>query len=179
MATKNVSLPITTGGLGTPASVAHLAAKKTIVVDGVVKSVSIEASVDGVNFCPVGALGGKKEDIAVEVVCQEMRVNASNGADAAEVQVIAEQALNKFGTVPVPPANGNGSSLDIRTFGALSTVQITGITAGGVTFQISPDDSIWTPAYKTFTKPGCLTNEIAAQYIRAVGRGAAGRWWSS
>jgi hypothetical protein len=172
MSTLVVNLPIVSGGIGAAVSTAQFAAAKTVIGSGITGTVTVEASVDGVSFCPVGTLTPTVTDLIVDVACSEMRLNAEQG-DAGTLCVQAEGSQTRSASIPLPPADGPGASLDISLFGPFTTVGVEGLTAGQVGFEISCDDTNWTPDFKSFTADGCFTKEISASFIRAVGTGAA------
>jgi hypothetical protein len=170
MSTILAQLPIIAGGIGASVSTENLGAKKTLIVTGVTGTVDIEASYDGINFCSVATFAAKgSTDQFVEVAAPFMRVNASNGG-AATACVLGESGRVLAGVIPSPPGNGPGAALDVSSFGSLTTVFVTGI--GGKTsinIEISCDGVTWSPDFKSFTADGCITKDISARFIRAVG----------
>ncbi len=172
MGTQNVSLPVVAGGLGASTNVGVLEAKKTLIIEGIAGAITVEASGDGVNFCSVASFSGAKTDAVIEHVAQYMRVNATGGS-ANNVQVVAERGLNRFIALPAPPVNGPGASVDVSEFGCLTTITAATLS-GNVGVEISADDVNFSTAFKTFTGPGCYTEDISAKFIRAVGKGGTG-----
>jgi hypothetical protein len=173
MSTQTISLPVVTGGIGAAVSTSHLKSKKTLLLTGVTGSVTVQASTDGVSYCPLATFAADGDKVEVKA-CAYMRVDASLGA-ATSAQVMAERGLVRSVVVPSPPANGPGASVDVSDLGCLTTVGVSGISAGGsIGIEVSPDDVNWSVAFKTYTADGCDTESISARFMRAVGYGQAG-----
>jgi hypothetical protein len=172
MATKLASLPIVNGGLGAAVPTGGLAAQTAPIVRGVTGTIDIESSSDGVHFCTAATFyKNGKEDQIVTVAAAYMRVNAEKGtADSA--CVCAESGIVRSGVIPSPPVSGKGATLDISSFGPETTCYVDDLPKGtSVGIEISCDGVHWSVDFKTWTGNGCLTKNIAARFIRAVGLG--------
>jgi hypothetical protein len=161
--TQIVELPVVAGAAGAAILTELLAARKTIIVTGVVGVVQVQASADGFNFTTVATFAEyNRADQAVEVSAAFMRVTALKG-NAAKAYVMAEAGTIKADIVP-----SDGASFDVSEFGPNTTLIVSGLTAGSISFEISGDGSNWSPDFKTFSADGLITKEIDARYIRAV-----------
>lgn len=171
MTTKLVELPVVAGGSGAAEFTGGLETRKTVLVQDVIGGIQVQSSSDGVEFCTVASfVEGPARDQIIEVEGSFMRVLATGG-DAAAVYVSAESGQVRSGVIPPPPQGGPGASLDIASFGPHTTVYCNGLLPGdAVGFEISLDGSAWSADFRTFTKDGCVTKDVAARFIRAVGK---------
>jgi len=164
-------IPVTPGAVGAPESVSDLAAEKTFVIKGVVGSLQIEAGIAG-KFCPVRTVGSSDNDFVFTVVCEELRVDASNGS--GEVSVAAERAESRFVTCP-----GDGTPVDVTLLGSINTALMDDADAVNVALEISqdydplnPGAATWAQVMKSFTKnQKCDTAIFQACYARSVAQG--------
>jgi hypothetical protein len=171
MSTQLAQLPIVNGAVGAAIATDNLAGLKTLIVSSVGGTINIEASSDGIHFCGVATFSADGEnDQVVDVAAAFMRVDATNGS-AATACAVAELGAVLSAVVPTPPSNGPGASIDLSAFGSETTVFISGLGGGSVNFEISCDGVEWSTDFKSFTADGCLTKNISARFIRAVGLG--------
>jgi hypothetical protein len=175
MATQAVSLPIVAGGLGAGASTAFMSKEKTVTITGLSGNITIEASNDGVTWCPKVSMsaGSGESQKTVSLVCKEMRVNATGGG-ASTVFVAAERSQVRFASLAAP-ANGPGASVDVTQLGQFNTA-IADVSGGQVTLEISQDDVNFAEAegFSSFTQTGCDSGMLPAKFARAVGKNYSG-----
>lgn len=171
MSTQCIQLPVVAGGLGAGVDLSALSANRILLVSDVAGAITIEASDDDVEYCPVASFSGQKNEQPITIVARYMRVNAAGGG-AAAVAVTAERSVSRFAAIPAPPSNGPGASVDVSDFGPLTTIMLGGVS-GNVGIEMSADGSEWSEAFKTFTTDGCQTAEISACFLRAVGKGGS------
>ena len=98
--TISKSLNVVSGGIGTPESVADMSTKKTVVVSGLIGTIVIEAGING-DFCEKQLIQAPSGEVTFDVVAEEVRVNAQNGA-AATVVIAAEDGVPSFAELPAP-----------------------------------------------------------------------------
>lgn len=171
MTTQCVDLDIVGGGVGAPSNVSALAAKKTIVVSGVTGSINIEAGIGG-EFCVVKTFGTPVTDDTFEVVCDEVRVDATNG-NASSVQIAGERAASRFIEVPAPGGGGIGDPINVKELGEINSA-IADDPDGSLVLEISqdpadpPDPNSFSQVFKNFTVSNkCQTECFSACWARS------------
>jgi hypothetical protein len=170
--TNSTVLPVVAGGAGPTVVTSDLAATKTVIATNISGTIDIEASADGVNFCAVGSLKSSNDNQVIVVAAAHMRVVATNSS-ASSVIVIAEQSLVRSAVIPPPPVNEPGASIDVSSFGSITTVYVEKGTGGSIDIQISGDNINWA-TFKSFQTSGCSTEDFSTRFVRAVGNGATG-----
>lgn len=169
MSTESVTLPIVAGGAGAGESVLQLASCKNIIVAGLQGTVNIEAKIGSADWCAIASFSGSTLDKRVDVIADELRVNATNGS-ASSVEVVAERGSNRTGDIPVPPTNGPGADLDVSLFGERTTLQVSGKSGSGSINVEASGDGINYSTVASFSADGCKTVDCsAAKFLRAAG----------
>lgn len=177
MANLYFSLPIVANGVGAPVDVSAAGAEKTIVVQGTsVGIVTIEISCDaGVSWCELYTFFGTGKKV-ISFAANRMRVRQAGTPTAApftlEVDVGANDNGGNFVTIPPPPANGTGATVNITALGSFTTLIAQGTFGGGVIgIQIS-ENGIDFAECATFSAAGCESKSMVGDFARAVSRGA-------
>ena len=159
MTTVAKSLPVVAGAVGAAVEVGEMALKKTVVVTDLQGTVTIEAGING-EWCSLKTFAAPDTDETFEIVCAEMRVNATSGGSAT-VAVAAERTQSEFVTLPA-----DGSSVDVTALAEQNTAFSPG---EGSHVEISQDGVNWAQVFQTFNAAGCDSECFSAVYARAVG----------
>lgn len=171
MATTRINLPIPGSGAGVAVSSVNMAAAKTIIVSGSFAATAVvEAAGDAGVFCAVAYFNGAGEK-TIKVACTQMRVRVVGLGGPGTIDVIAEKGLAQSVALAVPAGDGNGASSGIPVLGSEMSCFAAGSFSGTISVELSPDDTAYAQAFRSFSQNDCEFKIVAGQFARVVRRG--------
>lgn len=174
---RNLLFPVF-NGRGAFVDTSAMGKEKSIVVSGNFPgaTITVEASIDGVNAAPVETFSGSANR-TIPVVAPFMSINVRGRVAGVPFVVSVAVGANDNGTrsvvLPLPAGEGAGAPVDVSDFGNFTTCIVTGPSEGAtVSIEGSVDGVTYAPIGASSIAPVGIQNVIAvANFMRTFVRG--------